>query len=76
MIRCETVPAFNASSLSGNGHAGLFQHVLSLWDVRSQKAGVGGQSPYDPAANVAVGYLLWSEKGTFAGHWPYCGKNP
>jgi len=74
VIRCETLPDFNASSLSGNGlYAGLFQHALSFWDVRSSRAGVGGQSPYDPAANAAVGFLLWSEKGTFSGHWPNCG---
>ena len=74
VIRCETLPDFNASSLSGSGlYAGLFQHALSFWDVRSSKAGVVGQSPYDPAANAAVGFLLWSEKGTFSGHWPNCG---
>jgi len=74
VIRCETLPDFNASSLSGNElYAGLFQHALSFWDVRSSKAGVGGLSPYDPAANAAVGFLLWSEKGTFSGHWPNCG---
>ena len=76
VIRCETVPSFNASSLSPNGlYAGLFQHWLEAWDERSAKAGVAGMSPYDPAANIAVGFYLWSPKQTFSGHWPHCGKD-
>lgn len=74
VIRCETVPDFNASSLHPNGkYAGLFQNALYFWDARSAKAGVAGLSPYDPAANIAVGFLLWNEKQTFSGHWPNCG---
>jgi hypothetical protein len=72
--------AFNA----GGPVAGLFQHRTTYWDGRSEAAGVGGHSPYDPRANATVAaYLVHQDKYDVphAAHGPWtdwngCGPHP
>lgn len=44
-----------------NGAAGLFQVIPSTWSWVTERLGLDGASPYDPAANTEVaGWLLAS----------------
>ena len=83
IIDCESNAdpwAFNA----GGPVAGLFQHRTTYWEARSEAAGVGGCSPYDPRANVTVAaYLVHQDKYDVpdAAHGPWtdwngCGPHP
>lgn len=56
--------AYNSSS----GASGLFQHLQRYWDARSDAAGWGDVSPFDPPANVAVAAWL-SNRGADWSHW-------
>lgn len=47
--------------------SGLFQHLASLWDERSTKAGWAGTDVFDPLANIAVAAWLLDNGGP--GHW-------
>jgi hypothetical protein len=68
----------------GGPVAGLFQHRTTYWEGRSDAAGVGGSSPYDPSASVTVAaYLVHQDKygAANASHGPWsdwngCGPHP
>lgn len=53
---------------TGSGASGLFQHLQRYWDERSDAAGWGDVSPFDPPANVAVAAWL-SNRGSDWSHW-------
>lgn len=54
---------------------GLFQHLGSRWERRSERAGLAGADIFDPVANVAVAAWLvyhyggWSHWAPSAGCW-------
>lgn len=48
--------------------SGLFQHLASLWEERSLRAGWEGADVFDPVANVAVAAWLTYEFGGWS-HW-------
>ena len=47
---------------------GAFQHLAKYWSFRSERAGMGGFSPFDLEANVATGADLFYNGGG-SKHW-------
>lgn len=53
-----------------SGASGLFQHMPNYWSERSTGAGYGGESIFDPVANVAVAaWLVYDYPGGGWHHW-------
>lgn len=53
VLACESGGDPNARNRT-SGASGLFQHIPRFWAERSTAAGYGGESIFDPVANVAV----------------------
>jgi len=67
IVDCES----NGDPLAENPRSsasGLFQHLASAWEARSEAAGIAGSSIWDPEANVAVAAWLFYEGGGKR-HW-------
>ena len=57
IAECES--QLNPRAAGRNGTAGLFQVIPSTWSWVTERLGLDGASPYDPAANTEVaGWLL------------------
>lgn len=53
-----------------SGASGLFQHMPRYWPERSTAAGFGGESIFDPVANVAVAaWLIYDYPAGGWRHW-------
>lgn len=68
IIQCESLGDPNAYN-PYSGASGLFQFLPGTWAVTSVKAGFGGESAFDPEANVASAAWLSS-------YYQAAGKNP
>lgn len=69
IMACESKGDPNARN-PYSGASGLFQHMPRYWSQRSSSAGYGGQSIFDPVANVAVAaWLVYDYPGGGWGHW-------
>ncbi len=60
VIDCESNGDPNAVNPS-SGAAGLFQFLPSTWDSASVQAGWDGADVFDPEANIATAYWLYSQ---------------
>ena len=49
--------------------SGLMQHMPRWWDDRSNAAGFGGYSPFDPVANIFTSAWLLTSRGGGWSHW-------
>ena len=67
VIRCESGGDPDAKNPRSTA-SGLFQHLASLWDERSVRAGWAGAGVFNPEANIAVAAWLVYEGGGW-GHW-------
>ncbi|HEU5316408.1 MAG TPA: transglycosylase SLT domain-containing protein [Chloroflexota bacterium] len=68
IARCES--QLNPRITGPGGAAGLFQIIPSTWDWATERLGMPGASPIDPAANVEVAAWLMESYGP--GQWPSC----
>jgi hypothetical protein len=69
VAKCES--GFNPMAYNPAGpYGGLFQHLETAWTSRASAAGYPGASIFDPEANTAAAYLLWSSSGWSP--WPSC----
>jgi soluble lytic murein transglycosylase-like protein len=68
IARCES--QLNPRITGPGGAAGLFQIIPSTWEWATERLGMPGASPIDPAANVEVAAWLMASYG--AGQWPSC----
>lgn len=67
IIACESGGRPDAKNPASTA-SGLFQHLGSMWEGRSVKAGWGGSDVFDPVANVAVAAWLVYDDGGWS-HW-------
>ena len=62
IIACESGGNPNAANPTSSAR-GLLQHLGRFWPQRSEAAGWGGASIFDPEANIAVGAWLLNKNG-------------
>jgi soluble lytic murein transglycosylase-like protein len=68
IARCES--QLNPRIVGPGGATGLFQIIPSTWEWATERLGMTGASPMDPAANVEVAAWLMASFGP--GQWPSC----
>lgn len=69
IMACESNGDPDARNRS-SGASGLFQHMPRYWAERSAGAGFGGESIFDPVANVAVAaWMVYDYPGGGWQHW-------
>jgi soluble lytic murein transglycosylase-like protein len=68
IAQCES--GLNPRVTGPGGAAGLFQVIPSTWDWATERLGMVGASPMDPAANVEVAAWLMDTFGP--SQWPSC----
>ena len=64
--RCESGPDLRDRYLA-DGHGGVFQHVVSLWDERARTYGAAGESINSTWAAAKVSTAMMQAGGW--GHW-------